>query len=65
MKPILLMMLGAATLLVTAGCEEGHEHHGNYGGSYDGEYHTYGHDQWQNHPAQPGTWERSDDWHPH
>lgn len=65
MKTILLIMVGAATLLVTAGCEDEHEHHhGNYGGAYDGEYHNYGHGQWQNYPAQPGTWQRSDDWHP-
>jgi hypothetical protein len=65
MKTILLLMVGAATLLVTAGCEAGHEPHDNYGGAYDGEYRTYGHDQWQNPPpGQPGTWTRNDDW-PH
>ncbi|HSU55688.1 MAG TPA: hypothetical protein VLT36_16650 [Candidatus Dormibacteraeota bacterium] len=64
MKTILLIMVGAATMLVTAGCDEGHEHHGHYGGAYDGEYHDYGHGQWQNYPGHPGTWQRSDDWHP-
>lgn len=65
MKTILLIMVGAATLLVTAGCEEEHEHHGHYGGAYDGDYHDYGRGQWQSYPSQPGTWQRSDDWHPH
>ena len=64
MKTILLIMVGAATLLVTAGCEDEHEHHGHYGGAYDGEYRDYGHGQYQHYPGQPGPWQRSDDWHP-
>jgi hypothetical protein len=63
MKKILLLMIGAASLLVVAGCDEGHEHHGNYGGAYDGQYRSYGHDQYPGYPARQGNWERSDDWH--
>jgi hypothetical protein len=62
MKKIVLLLIGAATMLVAAGCEEGHEHHGNYGGAYDGNYRSYGHEQY---PAREGNWERSDDWRPH
>ena len=41
MKTIVLLMIGAATLFVTAGCEdEHHEHHEHSGGTYDGNYHS-------------------------
>ena len=65
MKTIVLLLIGAATMLVTAGCEEEHEHHGHYGGAYDGTYRSYGHDESPGYPARRGDWERSDDWHPH
>ena len=65
MKMIILVLIGAAVLLVTAGCEEeGHEHH-NYGGAYDGGYRGYGHDQWQPYPADNGNWNQRDDWRSH
>ena len=63
MKKTVLLLIGAATMLVTAGCEEGHEHHGNYGGAYDGQYRSYGHEQ-SGYPAREGNWDR-DDFHPH
>ena len=65
MKTLVLILIGAATLLITAGCEEEHEHHGHYGGAYDGNYGGYGHEQWPGYPARQGYWDRSDDWHPH
>jgi len=65
MKTIALLLIGAATMLVTAGCEEGHEHRGNYGGAYDGGYRQYGGERAPGYPAREGNWERSDDWHPH
>jgi hypothetical protein len=65
MKTIVLLLIGAATLFVTAGCEEeGHEHR-HYGGAYDGTYHEYGHERWPGYPAREGYWDRSDGWHPH
>ena len=64
MKKIVLLMIGAAALFVTAGCEEEHEHHHHAGGAYDGTYHEYGHDQWRGYPAEPG-YHHDDDWHPH
>jgi hypothetical protein len=60
MKTIVLLLIGAATMLVTAGCEEEHEHHGHYGGAYDGTYHGYGHEAY---PAQNGYWDRDGVWH--
>ncbi len=65
MKTIVLLLIGAATMLVTAGCEEEHEHRGHYGGAYDGTYQGYGNGQWPGYPAHDGAWQRSDDWHPH
>lgn len=66
MKTFVLLMIGAATMLVTAGCEEGeHEHHGHYGGAYEGNYYQSGQEQYPGYPAQQGHWERSDDWHRH
>ncbi len=59
MRAIILTLIAAATLFVTAGCEEEHEHH-PYGGAYDGAYQGYGHDQWQGYPARP--W-HDDNWH--
>lgn len=60
MKKIVLLLIGAATLLVTAGCEEeGHEHR-PYGGAYEGAYGGYGQGQW---PGGYGTWDRSDEMH--
>ena len=64
MKTIVILLIGAATMLVTAGCEEEHEHHGHYGGAYDGGYRGYGGEH-SGYPAREGSWERSDDWHPH
>ena len=64
MKTIVLLLIGAATLFVTAGCEEeGHEHQRHYGGGYEGSYRQYGHDQSPGYPAREGYWDRSDDWH--
>jgi hypothetical protein len=65
MKTIVLLLIGAATMLITAGCEDGHEHHGHYGGAYDGNSRSYGHEQWPGYPARQGYWDGSDDWHPH
>ena len=65
MKKILLLMVGAAALLATAGCEEGHERHEHYGGAYDGQYRSYGNEQHPGYPAREGDWERRDDWRPH
>ncbi|HLH54421.1 MAG TPA: hypothetical protein VKY92_12475 [Verrucomicrobiae bacterium] len=65
MKTMVLLLIGAATMLVTAGCEEEHEHHGNYGGAYDGGYRSYGHGESYGYPGHEGNWQRSDDWHPH
>lgn len=64
MKLIVLLLIAAATMFVTAGCEEEHENHGHYGGAYEGDYHGYGH---ENGPAYPdhGAWDHPDDWHPH
>jgi hypothetical protein len=62
MKTIVLLLIAAATMWVTAGCEEEHEHHAHYGGAYDGEYHGYGH---ESSPAYHGSdWDRDDDGHP-
>ena len=66
MKTIVLLLIGAATLFVTTGCEEErHEHQRHYGGAYDGTYRQSGHDQQPGYPAREGYWDRSDDWHPH
>lgn len=69
MKTIVLLLIGAATLFVTAGCEEGHEHRGHYGGAYDGGYggtydrgyRDYGHDRWSGRHEREGHWDRDDD----
>jgi hypothetical protein len=66
MKIVVLLFIGAATMLITAGCEsEEHEHHEHHGGAYDNNYGGYGHEQWPGYPARQGYWDRSDDWHPH
>jgi hypothetical protein len=67
MKILVLSLIGAATLLITAGCEgDDHGHHDRQvGGVYDGDYRSYGHEQWPGYPARQGYWDRSDDWHPH
>ena len=58
MKPILLL-IGAAILLATAGCDWDHDqHHGGYGGAYDGGGYGYGHGEYHGYPDYDGHWER-------
>jgi len=65
MKTIVLLMIGAATLFVTAGCEdEHHEHHEHSGGTYDGNYHSYGYEHGPAYPARDGYWDSYGVWHP-
>lgn len=65
MKTIVFLLIGAAALLVSAGCEgEGHEHN-HYGGAYEGTYRGYGHEQSPGYQAEPDGWHRSDDWREH
>ncbi len=64
MKKVVLLFIGAAAMLITAGCESD-EHHEHRGGGYDHNYGAYGHEQWPGYPARQGYWDRSDDWHPH
>jgi hypothetical protein len=65
MKTIVLLLIGAATMLVTAGCEEEGREHLGYGGAYDGTYREYGNERYPGYPAREGHWERSDDWDRH
>ena len=55
MKTIILGLIAAAAMFITAGCEEEHEHNGHYGGAYDGNYHGYGHDYTSESPS-PEFW---------
>ena len=66
MKTIVLLMIGAATLFVTAGCEdEHHEHHEHSGGgTYGGNYHSYGYEHGPAYPARDGYWDSYGVWHP-
>jgi hypothetical protein len=51
---VIVFLVGVATVLFMAGCEEEHEHHHHegHGGSYEGApvYPGYGHGEYQGYP---------------
>jgi hypothetical protein len=56
---IIIVLLSLLGLMFTVGCEEEHEHHGPYGGAYDGTY--GGHDHGYYYPDNGGGWHHDRD----
>jgi hypothetical protein len=49
---IIIFLVGIATMITLAGCEDEHEHHHHEGGAYDGYQQGYGHEGYR------GDWDR-------